>query len=98
MGTKRNFPQVFVRDVTFKTLINNVNDEFKEVKRERKHLQSKYEDNWYIDQRSRRSLLSIVYNALGYLFGVTSEEDLRVIRKALERRHSENERTHKGGS
>ena len=56
-----------------------------EVKKEREHLLSKYDDYRSMANRSRRSLLPIVGNALSYLFGVTSEDDLRVISRALAR-------------
>ena len=62
-----------------------MNDEFMEVKKEREHLLSKYDDYRSTAHRSRRSLLPIVGNALSYLFGVTSEDDLRVISRALAR-------------
>ena len=43
-GAKEDFPQEFLGDVTFETLVKNVNDEFMEVKKEREHLPSKYDD------------------------------------------------------
>ena len=82
---KEDFPQEFLGDVTFETLVKNVNDEFMEVKKEREHLLSKYDDYRSMAHRSRRSLLPIVGNALSYLFGVTSEDDLRVTSRALGR-------------
>ena len=73
--------QEFFGDVTFETLMNNVNEEFKEIRREQ--LLLKYEDNRSLTYRKKRSVLPFVGNALCYLFGFTSEEDLHGIRKAL---------------
>ena len=84
-GAKEDFPQEFLGDVTFETQVKNVNDEFMEVKKEREHLLSKYDGYWSMAHRSRRSMLPIVGNALSYLFGVTSEDGLRVISRALGR-------------
>ena len=44
---------------------------------------SKYENYASLAHRPRRSLLPVVGNALGYLFGIPSEEDLCVIERAL---------------
>ena len=82
-GAKKDFPQEFLGDVTFETLINNVNEEFKEITIKREQLLLKYEDYRSLTHRTKRSVLPFVGNALCYLFGVTSEDDLRVIRKAL---------------
>ena len=43
-GTREDFPQEFLGDVTFETLVKNGNDEFMEVKKEREHLLWKYDD------------------------------------------------------
>ena len=83
-GAKEDFPQEFLGDVTFETLVKNANDEFMEVKKEREHLLSKYDDYRSMAHRSRR-LLPIVGNALSYLFGVTSEDDLCIISRELAR-------------
>ena len=56
-----------------------------EVKKKREHLLSRYDDYRSMAYRSRRSMLPIVGSALSYLFGVTSEDDLRVISRALGR-------------
>ena len=44
-GAKEDFPQEFLGDVTFETLINNVNEEFKEITIKCERLLLKYEDN-----------------------------------------------------
>ena len=82
-GAKEDFPQEFLGDVTFETLINNVKEEFKEITIKREQLLLKYEDYQSLTYRMKRSVLPFVGFALSYLFGVTSEDDLRVIRKAL---------------
>ena len=82
-GLKEDFSQEFLRDVTFETLINYVNEEFKEITIKREQLLLKYEDYQSLTHRTKHSVLPSVRNALCYLFGVTSEDDLPVIRKAL---------------
>ena len=70
-GAKEDFPQEFLGDATFETLINNVNEEFKEITIKRKQLLLKYEDYRSLTYRTKRSVLPFVGNALSYLFGVT---------------------------
>ena len=82
-GVKEDFSQEFLGDVTFETLMNNINEEFKEITIKREQLLLKYEDYQSLTYRTKRSVLLFVGNALSYLFGPTSEDDLRVIRKAL---------------
>ena len=60
-----------------------MNGEFKEITIKREQLLLKYRDYRSLTHRTKRSLLPFVGNALSYLFGVTSEDDLCVIRKAL---------------
>ena len=82
-GAKEDFPQEFLGDVTFEALINSVNTEFREIKMERENVLLKYEDYRSMTHRGKRSVLPFVGDALSYLFGVASEDDLRVIKKAL---------------
>lgn len=80
---KEDFPQEFLGDTTFEALVNNVNGEFLEVKTKRQKLLNKYKDYRSMEGRSKRAILPFVGDALSYLFGITSEKDLKVVQEAV---------------